>query len=211
MSIKKQDILKYFLELITVAFGVFLGIAVSEWNAQRNTNNQVEKTVNYIVNELELNVRNLDYAIEYHEQLKTNIDSIGKSIDKSAMNAPYFSNEQFKIYEIPGWSGPGIAYLEKSVYEGAKMGNILQELDIKTLQLVSKMYGRQENYEMMGKSTLDRLLSMDTNTKTLDVLGIVEMLVFDILPNEKRLKKQLERTISDLKKDGLVNLESKEK
>lgn len=209
MSINKQDIFKYFLELITVAFGVFLGIAVSEWNAQRNTNNQVEKTVNYIVNELELNVKNLNHAIDYHEQLKTNLDSIGKSIDDSVLNAPYFSNEQFKIYEIPGWNGPGIAYLEKSVYEGAKMGNILQELDIKTLQLVSKTYGRQENYEMMGKSTLDKLLSMDTNTKTMDVLGIVEMLVFDVLGTEKRLKKYLEKTIVDLKQDGLEVLEKK--
>lgn len=185
-------------ELLIVAFGVFLGMVVSDWNANRKTATQVEKTKQYIINELKTNVHNLNYSIEYHKQLRTEFDSLAALITEEDLLKPFISNKLIKFNKIPSWTGPGTSLLDKSVYEGAKVGNLLQEFDIETLQMIARTYRHQDGYELLSKKIVDRMMNINFDTKTIDGMGTLELIVFDILGNEKVLKKHLEATIEKL-------------
>ncbi len=199
----KGKIGKYLLDLLIVAFGVFLGMVVSDWNTQRKTKGQVEKTKQYIIDELKTNIHNLEYAIKYHTQLRVEFDSIASTMNDEDRLANYYRNKKFRYNKIPSWTGPGITLLDKSVYEGAKMGNFLQEFDIKTLQLIARTYRHQDGYEVLGKKMLDKLFSIDFDTKTIEVMSFMELLIFDILPSEEHLKTHLEETIKKLNDDSM--------
>lgn len=45
----------------------------------------------------------------------------------------------------------------------------------------------------------DRLLNMDSETKTIDVIGIIELLTNDVLDNEKWLLVHLEQSIKTIR------------
>lgn len=66
----KKSVAKYLVELLIVAFGVFLGIMVSEQKAKNRTNENISNSRDMIVEELEVNRQNLVHAVEYHEKLK---------------------------------------------------------------------------------------------------------------------------------------------
>ena len=156
----KKKILTYLIELLIVAFGVFLGMVVSDWNTQRKTNTQVEKTKQYIINELQTNILNLEHSISYHHTLKIAFDSIASTMTDEEKLANYFSNTKFRLNLIPCWRGPGTTLLDKSVYEGAKVGNLLQEFEIETLQLISRTYRHQDGYDIFSGTTVKSMGSV---------------------------------------------------
>lgn len=196
----KQDLLKYLLELLVVAFGVFLGIFASDWNANRKTKTEVDRTINYIVEEMESNAKNLDFAIQYHKKLGPMLDSVRENLSQDDYLSLYFKSQNFKLGSSFNWTGPGLVSLQSSVYESGKIAGILQELDIETVQLISNAYLWQTNYKMMVEKIMDKLFELDSNTKVVDVIGIVEMLATDILMNEERTKEHLLWTLEELKK-----------
>ena len=195
----KQNILKNLIEFIIVAFGVFLGILVSNWNLDNKTNRQINRTLEYIINELQSNTDNLYSTIVYHEDLKAGYDSVKEKFTEKVLATSYITNNTFTIDSIPGWYGPNISQLENSIYESAKIVGIFQEIDIKTIQLISNAYTKIENYSAIREKIIDKFLSIDSHIKTSDVIGIIETLNNDVLPFEKQLKSQLEQTIEKLK------------
>lgn len=201
MNITKNDLLKYGIESLIVAFGVFLGIVISEWNAQRKINNQVDRSLNYIIEEIHDNTAALEYAIAYHKKIAREFDSATKNMDKNKYFTYYFEDGGFQFNELPSWKGPGMAILENSAFESAKLSGTLQELDIKSLQFISKMYAQQETYTMYGKAVFNKLTDIHSESKTFDVILILSVMSNDLLYSEQGLKEYLEENIVRLKKD----------
>lgn len=199
-AFSKQAFLKYFLELLVVAFGVFLGLIASNWNADRKMKVEVDRTKTFIIEEIETNIESLAFAIRYHEQLAVKLDSVLANLDEDIYLKPFFKNKQFKLGKSIGWTGPGVVTLQRSIFESGKIAGILQELDIKTIQLITTSYEWQANYKMMVEKLLNKLFEIDSSTKVADVIGIVEMISNDLLMNEKRTKEHLEWTLSELAK-----------
>ncbi len=54
---------KYSVELLIVAFGVFLGTYVGEWKSNQRTKKNTAKSVNFIIEELKANSQSLSEAI----------------------------------------------------------------------------------------------------------------------------------------------------
>ena len=198
MKINKSEVGKYSIELIIVMAGVFLGILVSNWNLDNKTNRQIDRTLDYIINELQSNADNLYSTIVYHEDLKAGYDRVKEKFTEKVLSTSYITNNTFTLDSIPSWHGPNISQLENSIYESAKIAGIFQELDIKTIQLISNAYTKIENYSVIRERIIDKFLSMDSRVKTSDVIGIIETLNNDVLPFEKQLKSQLEQTIEKL-------------
>lgn len=199
MKITKENIIKYALESLIVAFGVFLGLVVSEWNTQRKMDKRVERSLNYIIEELQTNINALDRAATYHEKIAAEFDSAAGRLDEKAYFANYYADNSFKFNSLPSWNGPGMALLESSAFESAKIGGVLQELDIKTIQLISKMYAQQTTYSMYGKAVFDKLTNIDSDSKTFDVILILSVMSNDLLNSERGLKIYLEKSIERLK------------
>lgn len=100
MSSTKKHIIRYSIELIIVAFGVFLGIIVSNWLAQQKVDNKVKKTLSYIISEMESNSQALERASIYHSKIKDELDSAISTLDREAMSIPYVENTQFKYINL---------------------------------------------------------------------------------------------------------------
>ncbi|MBQ0734830.1 hypothetical protein [Aquimarina celericrescens] len=199
MKIAKKSFLKYSLELLIVAFGVFLGIEVSEYKSEKKMRENVSESLNLITDELQSNSLALEKSINYHQSIKVGFDSIRKNISKENAYLPYFSNDVFKHNSIPNWNGLGIPRIEDIAFESAKIGGIFQELDIEKIKLISNAYKKLDTNTELGRGLTTKLIGIDSDTKVLDIMGIFELLTNDVLMTEIYLKQDLDKTIEKLK------------
>jgi len=200
MKIAKKSILKYFLELLIVAFGVFLGIEVSEYKSDKKMKENINESLKLITKELQSNALRLEKSILYHQKIKVGFDSIRKNVSKENAYLPYFSNSVFRHNSIPSWNGLGIPGIEDIAFESAKISGIFQELDIEKTKLISNAYKKLDANTELGRSLTTKFIGIDSTTKILDIIGILELLTNDVLLTEKYLKKELDETIEKLKK-----------
>ena len=196
--IKKTNV-KYLLEVLIVAFGVFLGLFISEWNTQRKANINTENTMVHIISELESNIIKFEKAINYHHQLGTEFDSVVKRIENIDLDDVYYNNTQFKHYNLPSWNGMGFVVTENVIYESAKISGVLQELNITTIQRIANIYKDLESYSESTKTSLNKLITIDSSTKIADIYKILELLKIDALNYEKYILEELKITVNELK------------
>ena len=90
MRKSSNAILKYFLEFLIVAFGVFLGVYVGEWNSQKKTDENTEKTLTFIVDEMSTNITKLETSIDYQKKLVKSIDSLIARLNKEDFEAIFY-------------------------------------------------------------------------------------------------------------------------
>lgn len=98
MKISKVDIIKYLLELLIVAFGVMLGLYVSELRTDQLKNAKKEKTLVYIKEEIRSNIDLLQHAITYHDTIKKNLRIRISSLDREDLSLGYFSSKKIPSY-----------------------------------------------------------------------------------------------------------------
>src|SRR5690554_1843749 len=99
MKIRKS-ILYYLTELLIVAFGVFLGILVSEYNNSNKLEKNVSKSRELIIKEIESNLVALNDGIRYHETIKVGFDQMRKNLNGEVVLTPYFTNTGFRFEQI---------------------------------------------------------------------------------------------------------------
>ncbi len=193
-----KNILKYLIEIIIVAFGVFLGVYYSNVNAENKTKKEREKSLSLIIGELETNQQLLKRDIGYHETIKIEIDSIIPSLSDKDMYSSFVESE-FKHNEIDGWTGFHFSRLQKTAFESAKTSGIIKDYDIELIQKLSNIYNFQDTYIGFGESILNKAIETNSSTKVVDFIGIIELMTSDLLSVEKQLSKELEKTITELK------------
>lgn len=206
-SFKKSDlkkntknILKYFIEFLIVAFGVFLGIYASEWQNQKKSNKTEEKAIANIIRELEQNKNSLQNSIEYHKLIKLSLDSVLKTFPRETYFEPYFKNQKnFKFKNINGWKGNGFSEFENTAFEVTKMSGTLQNMDIDLIQDISKVYNKIKVMTDFQKVINGRMANLNSESKTIDVIGDISIISGDNLNMEKSLLKELEQAIDGIK------------
>lgn len=177
--------LAYSLELMIVAYGVFLGMIITEFNASKKEQKQVETTIHFLIKEMESNLESLETAVAYHKKLKIELDSVKQQVPQSSYLKTYISNRSFNHNRLESWKGVGVVGLDFMAYESAKLNGVFQNMPIEVIQLISKSYRYQEQYVEFGKSALDKMLNLNSETKVIDVISIFELLTGDILSNEE--------------------------
>ncbi|MFK7782091.1 hypothetical protein [Psychroserpens sp.] len=200
MKNNTKGIFKYVIEFLIVAFGVFLGMYVSDWQSNRKLEAKKDKSIAYIQNELEINQINLLKRIEYHEKIKVGFDSIRATLTNDDMLAFYYSNTSFRHQQIPGWTGIRLPSFEDVAFEGAKISGIIQEYDLELTQEISRIYKQQQFISELGKSILENMIDIDSNSKTADVISIIELLTMDFVNGERGLYNQYNEAIAKVKK-----------
>lgn len=195
----KKSLPKYLAELIIVAFGVFLGILVSEHKTKNKIKENASISRAYIIDELETNRQNLINIVQYHEKIKKGFDSLKSQITEEITFSTYFSNNKFRQEHIPGWNGLGIVKIEDVAFESAKIGGIFQSMDINDVKQISSAYRQLYNYREFGNIVTEKTFSMNAQTIVMDVVGILDILTSDFLNNEKHLVNELDQTIKILK------------
>lgn len=188
-----KRIFKYLIEFLIVVFGVFLGIYVSEVQNEKNINIEKEKSVNYIIEELENNKKRLKESIKYHQSIKTEIDSIAKTLDEKDLFTIYIGNKSFQHNKIKGWNGVRVGNIESTAFEAAKISGIIKEYDIVFIQKISKIYKHKEAYSKLGNSILTKMINFNSSAKVVDVFSSIELITSDLLNYKKSLFKEIEK------------------
>ncbi|MFT4760596.1 MAG: regulator of replication initiation timing [Saprospiraceae bacterium] len=62
----------------------------------------IEKFMQYIVEELESNKDNLAKMVEYHNIIKVSFDSLRQDLSKEDVLKPYYGNDKFRPQNIKG-------------------------------------------------------------------------------------------------------------
>ena len=195
----KKQILKYLIELLIVAFGVFLGIMVSDWRTQKKTERNVSKTRGYIQEELNVNSQKLHIAINYHQHLKRSFDSISNQLPKNLHSEFYYAQTEFRFNEIPQWTGLGMVGLDNIAFESAKVSGVFQEMNIEEVQKIARVYRNIEAYSEFSKKLFEKFLSIQSDTKVIDVMSIFEIMSHDVIMNEIAFKEIIDETSDFLK------------
>ncbi len=191
--------MRYLIEFIIVAFGVFLGIYLNNKESEKNTNANKKKAIQNIIVELENNNEKLKATINYHEQIKFNLDSLIKTIPEETFKKPYFDNKKFKFVYIKGWGGNGFAELDDTAFEVSKMSGTLQDMEIELIQEISKIYKKINSQLAFQVSINNRMSSINSKSTTYDAVGNVSLLTGDNLGMEKNLSEQIEQSIKTIK------------
>jgi len=197
--ISSKDFFKYLLELLIVAFGVFLGIYVSEYRSDIKTQQEVTRTVNYLIDELESNKKSIDLSSDYLEMIRPNYQKLRSSLTKQTINGPYFPTRDFHITMIEGWTGVGLPKYKTISYESAALSGIISDIDLDKVRMLSGIYKGIEFNEEFGKSVLDKFLEIDTKVTVRDVMANLELLLSDVVNSQKYLSEELELVITELK------------
>lgn len=194
-----KNILKYLIEVIIVAFGVFLGVYFSNVNTENKIKKEKEKSLNLIIGELDTNRLLLEKFIDYHENIKIEIDSISSNLSEKEKFTSITESE-FNHNKIKGWNGFQFARFQKTAFETIKMSGIIKEFDIEIIQKLSKIYSVQDLYIDFGKSILNKAIDTNSKTNTIDLIKIIELMTNDLLGMEKQLKVGFEKISAELKK-----------
>ncbi|KAA1244123.1 hypothetical protein [Aquimarina sp. RZ0] len=198
-----KTILKYGIEFLIVTFGVFLGMYVSELQNEKKVKIEKEKSISYILEELENNKKNIKKSITYHQAIKTEIDSVTPTLLEKDVYATYFGNHKFRHNELKGWNGITLAEVVNTAFEGAKISGIIKEYDIGLIYKVSKIYNLQKGYTELGNSILDRMININSSAKVIDVLVSIQLMTNDLLIYEKKILSEIESIETEIKKSYL--------
>ena len=193
-----KSILKYIVEIILVAFGVFLGVNYSNMNADNKTKKDKERSLHLIIKELELNKQLLEDQISYHKKIKIEMDSIVPSLSKERMLASYTETE-VKRLEIKGWKGFIFARLQRTAFESTKTSGLMKEFDIELVQKLSDIYYFQDIYINFATSVLNKAIEINSSMKMVDLIGTINLMTSDVLGLERQLSEKLEKTLTELK------------
>jgi len=200
MNKKTKTILKYTIEFLIVGFGVFLGIFVSDWKSQQKIDDNSEKTLDYIVEEINSNISEVEKTIEYQTTLMEAVDSLFGKLDEKEVGAVFYKSNQVKFYKIPNYQGFRFSDLENIMFESAKINGVLKELNISTTQLIARLYQKQDNYISFAEQVNSKLLNINSESKVVDILGIFELVKYDGLSSAKWLLEELKKTKKGLEK-----------
>jgi len=195
----KKNIIKYLIEFLIVAFGVFLGSYANEKQNEKKINKNKEKAIENIISELENNKEKINNAIEYHKVLKVYFDTIVATIPKKSLKENYIESGKFRYFTAKEWKGFGFADFESTAFETAKMSGTLQNMNIQLLQEISYIYNKIKNLEILDKKITESMYEGDYNMTIFDMIGKIALIVGDNFNMEKRLKKDLEESIKDIK------------
>jgi len=195
----KKDIIKYLIEFLIVAFGVFLGSYANEKQNEKKINKNNEKAIENIISELENNKEKLNNAIEYHKVLKVYFDSIMATIPKKSLKENYIESGKFRYFKAKEWKGFGFAEFESTAFETAKMSGTLQNMNIQSLQEISYIYNQIKSLEILDKKITESMYEGDYNMTIFDMIGKIALIVGDNFNKEKRIIKDLEKSIKNIK------------
>ncbi|MEL6193594.1 MAG: hypothetical protein AAFR66_16150, partial [Bacteroidota bacterium] len=111
----------------------------------------------------------------------------------------YFLNDEFKFQKIECWKGIGFLSLEDLAFEGAKINGITQHMDVERLAIISGVYKYQKVAHELGNSVVQQLMNMDSDTKTIDAMIMLQKLTTDVLENERGLLRMTSESIEKIR------------
>ncbi len=195
---KKNRFSEYFIQLLLVVVGVFLGILASEWNASKNLENDQKKVLENIKLEIETNLKIIQGAQENRKKFNKSLDSLYPLLSKDLLKENLFDrdfNERF-----PNWRGIGDGQLSNAMFEMAKFSNMLSNMDIDIAAELSKTYAVQEALNNTRNTFLKKFFDFNSEAKYSDALRLMWSIRQELGSFEVKLEDQYLKTLELLEK-----------
>lgn len=126
------------LQLLIVAFGVYLGLLGNQWADNRKMQRSLKSGLQSIANEVAFNKNFLTQRRDYYESVVGSLDSL---IAKRGADAP--------IEDIPGFQGIRPILLRNSSYQLAQATQVLANMDYNLADEISMVYSVQD-FQLKG-------------------------------------------------------------
>lgn len=126
------------IQMIMIAFGVYLGMLTNDWSAKRKEQRAVQNGLQSIANEITFNKNFLEGRLEYYKQVVIVLDSL---IEVRGASAP--------IKDIPGFRGINPILLRNSAFELAQSTQVLANMDYQRAESLSLLYAVQD-FQLKG-------------------------------------------------------------
>ena len=92
-SLKEQNWMAITIEFVLLVVGVFLGIQVANWNAERETNKKAVEATDKLIADLRAESWRYQFLLEYHRDIR---DAAEKTVGALSGKIP-LSNEEFLV------------------------------------------------------------------------------------------------------------------
>ncbi|WP_223032517.1 hypothetical protein [Hanstruepera marina] len=184
---------EYFIQLVLVVVGVFLGILASEWNASNNLKSNQREVLNNIKLEVQANLETVKRAQKNRIKFNKSLDSLYPLLTDEIVNEPLFDknfNERF-----PNWRGVGDGQLSSAMFEMAKYSNLLSSMDIEIASQLSKTYTVQNGLNKTRDSFLEKFFDFNSQTTYSDALRIMSAIRQELGSFENTLLKEYSKTL----------------
>ncbi len=144
-SLKEQNWMAIGIEFVLLVVGVFLGIQVANWNAERETNKKAVEFTDKLVGDLRAESWRYQFLLEYHRDIR---DAAEKTANALSGKAP-LSNEEFLVN----------AYRASQYKQGASRRSTYDEMvSTGNIGLIKDQQLRNISVRAYSLSTIDNLV-----------------------------------------------------
>jgi len=193
----KEKRIDYFLQLIMVILGVFLGMLASDWNNDNNFNQNKLNLLNGLKTEIQSNTNYLKTRKSKDiEPFFKSLDSLSAiwNTDKTFLNQPFIGD----IEKFPKFPELGRAKLDDAMFEATKYSNILSSFEIELLKQITKAYNLQYNVEDQHYKYSQRITFIDADSTNEEVKNLMWQIMQDYFGNQYNLIREYETTIKHI-------------
>jgi hypothetical protein len=141
----KRDLKEYFGESILIVFSVLLALFLTESISKLHEKQKTKLLLKSIVTELKSNKRAIQEMQVYNLKV---LDKIDSALINEKFRKKIVSNNEFHLKMIAP-DGILFRYLDNMAWTVAKNNDIMTRLDIKSLSILTKVYGDQERIGKM--------------------------------------------------------------
>ena len=174
----KNMLLTGLKEIIPVMIGVYLGFALNNYGETRKLDQEKITYMEMLKTEIQQNLKSLEAASIYHEQITNDFDSIAQSENVK---------KSFDEYQLRGLR-PG--FVNRSAYETGIQTGIIQSFDLKIVQILNKLYTLQRKYDKFNENMLSGFLAQkfpETSSEIKNMLKVMNMNMNDVNNFEREL------------------------
>lgn len=161
----------YFIQLLIVMIGVFLGMLVTEWRSEQKVAQDRITILKSIRAEIESNKNLIDSSFEKLNPLAKTLDSLNKVLTDEILSERFY-DKPFRV-RLPNWQGVGGERFSASMFETAKYSNVLPGMDVELLEQLSSTYSMQSLANDLRSDLLEKFLAVDSETPYSDVLRLM--------------------------------------
>lgn len=193
----KTKISEYFIQLILVVVGVFLGILASEWKASNNLKINQKEVLKNIKLEIQDNLEIVKRAQDNRTKFTKSLDSLYPLLSDDIVKEPLFDrnfNDRF-----PNWKGIGVGQLSSAMFDMAKYSNLLSSMDIQIASQLSKTYAVQDGLSKTRDTFIKKFFDFDSQTTYRDALRIMSAIRQELGSFEIVLMEEYSKTLDLLK------------
>lgn len=175
------------VQIVPVAIGVYLGLLVNDWNADRQARDTKAHSQELLIQEIKVNKAKVEETLAYHLML---LDSISVLMQKES---PGFKDLGF-------WQGVRPPTLYSAAYQSATLSGSINTFSLLEIHSIAEAYSAQEKVDDVSLIAMQGLIQQDfyNESQLRRTMNFVRMMLKDISFAEQDLLASYNKALETL-------------